>query len=119
VVQSCYSSGVEVSFASTKFARLCSSMDRMVRELGPEMARRLGTRLQELEAAESLADLRLLPQVRAHELGGDRDEQISLDLVHPRRLIIRATNPPPRNPEGGLDWDAIKSVVVLEIADTH
>lgn len=91
----------------------------MVRELGPEMARRLGARLQELEAATSMAELRLLPQARAHELVGDRDEQISLDLVHPRRLIIRATDPPPRTPEGGLDWDAITSVVVLEIADTH
>jgi len=110
---------VELSFATTKLARLCSSKDRMVRELGPEMARRLGTRLEELEAATSLAELHLLPQVRARELGGDRDEQISLDLIHPKRLIIQATDPPLRTPEGGLDWDAITSVVVLEIADTH
>ena len=83
------------------------------------MARRLGTRLQEAEAAASLAELRLLPQVRAHELAGDRDEQVSLDLVHPYRLIIRAAEPTPRKADGGLDWDAITEIVVLEIADTH
>jgi proteic killer suppression protein len=110
---------VEVSFATAKLARLCSSMDRMVRELGPGMARRLGARLQELEAAASLAELRTLPQVRAHELRGDRDEQISLDLVHPQRLILQATPPAPRTAEGGLDWEAITSVTVIEIADTH
>lgn len=91
----------------------------MVRELGPETARRLATRLHEIEAAETLAELRLLPQVRAYELTGDRDEQVSLDLVHPRRLIIRALDPPPRKADGGLDWDAVTAIEVLEIADTH
>ncbi len=108
-----------MTFATAKLAKLCSSMDRMVRVLGPEMARRLGTRLQEMEAAASLAELRTLPHVRAHQLTGDRDEQVSLDLVHPRRLIIRAADPVPRAPDGGLDWRAITSVIVLEIADTH
>lgn len=92
----------------------------MVRELGAHMARRLGSRLQELEAADTLADMRLLPQARAHELRGDRDEQISFDLVHPMRLIVEvATDPTPRMTEGGLDWAAITSVTVMEIADTH
>ena len=48
------------------------------------------------------------------------DEQISLDLVHPMRLILEvADDPTPRMPEGGLDWAAITSVAVVEIADTH
>jgi proteic killer suppression protein len=110
---------VEVTFTTAKLARVCSSQDRMVRELGPQMARRLGTRLQELEAAATLAELRLLPQIRAHELKGNRADQISLDLVHPQRLIIQPTEPCPRTPEGGVDWGATTAVEVLEIADTH
>lgn len=110
---------VEVTFVTTKLAKLCSSWDRMVRELGPQMARRQGARLQEMEAAATLAELRTLPQVRAHQLSGDRDEQVSLDLVHPRRLIIRPAEPVPRTPDAGLDWGAITSVIVLGIADTH
>ena len=110
---------MEVTFANPRLARLCSSERQMVRELGSQMARRLGMRLQQLEAAASLAELRRLPQVRAHELVGDRDEQISLDLVHPKRLIIQAGEPVPRTPGGGLDWEATTSVVVVEIVDTH
>ena len=111
---------MELTFRNAKLARLCSSGDRMIRELGAPMARRLGARLQELEAADTLVDMRLLPQARAHELRGDRDEQISLDLVHPMRLILEVANAPiPRTPEGGLDWADISSVMVVEITDTH
>ena len=92
----------------------------MVRTYGPEMARRLGSRLSELEAAAVLEDMRSLPQARAHELRRERDEQISLDLVHPNRLIVSVGDDPvPRKDDGGLDWTAIASVVIEEIVDTH
>ncbi len=111
---------MEVLFRSAKFAKTCSTQTDMVRTYGPNTARRLAARLAELEAATVLEDLRSLPQARAHELTGDRDEQISLDLDDPRRLIIRVANDPiPRKADGGLDWAAITSVVVEEIADTH
>ena len=92
----------------------------MVRTYGSTMARRTASRLQELEAVAVLEDIRSLPQVRAHELKGDRDEQISLDLVHPMRLILSvADDPVPRRPDGGLDWTLITRVIVEEIVDTH
>lgn len=111
---------MEVLFRSAKFAKTCSTRTAMVRTFGPDTARRLEARLAELEAATFLEDLRSLPQARAHELTGDRDEQISLDLDHPRRLIINVANDPvPRKSDGGLDWAAITSVVVEEVTDTH
>lgn len=111
---------MEVLFRSAKFAKTCSSRTDTVRTYGPDTARRLAARLAELEAASVLEDLRSLPQARAHELTGDRDEQISLDLDHPRRLIIAVANDPiPRKADGGLDWTAITSVVIEEVADTH
>src|SRR3954447_12426307 len=111
---------VEVLFRSAKFAGTCSSRTDMVRTHGPATARRLAVRLAELEAATVLDDLRSLPQARGHEWTGDRDEQISLDLDHPRRLIVTVANDPiPRKADGGLDWTAITSVVVEGIADTH
>jgi len=111
---------VDFVFGSSKLAKLCSSWDRMVRAFGPEMARRLGARLNEVGQAESLAELRTLPHVRAHELVNNRDEQISLDLVGQYRLILEvADDPVPRLSNGGLDWQLVRSVVIVEIADTH
>ena len=92
----------------------------MVRRFGPDLARRLRTRLTELDQAASLAEVRLLPHARAHQLVADRDEQISLDLGHPRRLIVDVNHDPvPRLADGGLDWETITAIRILEITDTH
>lgn len=92
----------------------------MKRELGPQTAAKLAQRLAEIAAVDSLADLGLLPGPRLHELRADRNGQLSLDLVHPRRLIIEPDHVPhPTKPDGGLDWTKVTSVVVVEITDTH
>jgi len=61
-----------------------------------------------------------LPQVRCHELKGDRTGQLSLDLDHPYRLIIEpAHDPIPRKPDGGLDWNKVTAVMIVGVEDTH
>lgn len=92
----------------------------MTKFFGDRMAKLIGRRLAELEAASTLADLAMLPQVRAHELVGNRKGQISLDLVHPMRLILVIANDPvPKKNDGGLDWNRVTEVEVSEITDTH
>jgi plasmid maintenance system killer protein len=111
---------VDVSFRSTKLRKVCESQSDMIRGLGPQMAGKLAQRLAELLAADSLADLAVLPGARCHELHGERDGQLSLDLIHPRRLVIEPDqHPTPTKPDGGLDWPRVTAVVVVEIADTH
>lgn len=111
---------MELVSGTTKLAKLCSSEADMVRRFGPNLARRLRNRLTELDQAASLAEVRLLPHVRAHQLVADRDEQISLDLGHPGRLIVDVNQDPiPRLADGGLDWESITAVRILEITDTH
>ncbi|MCX5858368.1 MAG: killer suppression protein [Proteobacteria bacterium] len=90
--------------------------------MGPEQAKLIMRRLIELGAAENLEDLRKLPQMRAHELIQDRAGQISLDIKNPYRLIVvpdYEKEDMPRKKDGGLDWQRITKVKVLEIADTH
>lgn len=111
---------MEVLFRTRKLAKVCSDRRQMTRTFGEPMARRLAARLQELEAATVLEDVRALPQARAHELKGDRDEQISLDLVHPMRLIISIGDVPvPRRDDGGLDWTESTTAIIEEVVDTH
>jgi proteic killer suppression protein len=57
---------------------------------------------------------------RCHELTGNRAGTLSLDLVHPYRLIFEpADEPVPRKPDGGLDWKRVTRIRILEVADTH
>ena len=43
-----------------------------------------------------------------------------MDLEHPYRLLfVPADNPIPKREDGGLDWDRIKEIEIIEITDTH
>jgi proteic killer suppression protein len=87
---------MEIAFEAERLARLCSTGAALDQKYGTACAKRLRQRLQELEAVESLADMVF---GRPHELKGDRAGEVSVDLVHPLRLIFRPTaQPPPRRP---------------------
>ncbi len=111
---------MDVYFRTKKMQGLCSSSKKMTRKLGSRLATKLQQRLAELQAAESLADISRLPPARCHELKQDREGQLSVDLVHPYRLVFEpGDDPVPCKVDGGLDWHRVTSVVVVEVADTH
>ena len=111
---------MEISFASSKLAKLCNSQQEMRGKLGPRCAERLQQRLEELRAAATLEDMRSLPGARCHELTQDRKGQLAVDLVHPRRLVFEPANDPvPTKADGGLDWSNVTEVVILEVVDYH
>lgn len=110
---------MDVAFKNRKLEKLAANQKERVKKLGPENARRFQQRISELLAATCLEDLRHAPG-RIHELKGDRKGQLSSDLVHPLRLIFVPTNqPPPRKEDGGLNWEEITTIEILEITDTH
>ena len=79
---------MRIQFASKKLQKACSSDKEMRKAWGDAMARKLQTRLAELEAAVNLDDISRTPPARCHELTGNRAGQLSVDLVHPYRLIF-------------------------------
>jgi proteic killer suppression protein len=90
------------------------------RRWGVQQAKLIARRLTELAAAEDLETLKKLPQVRAHELSGNRAGQISLDVRQPYRLLIVPDHEEtPRKEDGGLDWQKITKVKVLGVEDIH
>jgi proteic killer suppression protein len=111
---------VQISYANNRLKKLLGSGKEVIRTFGPENGKRILLRLDQIASADNLADLAKLPQTRVHELKADRDEQISVDVKHPYRLLmIPDHDETPRKPDGGLDWAAITQVSILEIADTH
>ena len=108
---------MEILFETERLARLCNNRLALGRAYGEACAKRLSQRLQQLEAVECLGDMVF---GRPHELKGDRAGQVSVDLVHPLRLIFRPTaQPPPVKTDGGLDRLQVKSVTIIEITDPH
>ena len=111
---------MDILFKTKKFMKQCNDFPLLVRAYGPQCAKLIRRRLDELRAAGSLEELRYLPQARCHELKGNRAGRLSVDLVHPYRLLLRpADEPIPQKAEGGLDWAGITSVEIIKVEDTH
>lgn len=76
--------------------------------------------MDELRAANNLAEISHLPPPRMHQLKVERQGQISLDLDHPYRLLITvATNPIPKKDNGSINLSKVTAVMVFGIEDTH
>lgn len=110
---------MEVSFDGDRLKKTCETAAERKKRFGEIAAGKLKSRLDDLDAAHCMEDMRNLPG-RWEELTGDRRGKFSCRLAGGLRLIIRPTrHPPPTKPDGGLDWHAIDQVTVLELVDYH
>lgn len=110
---------MEITFGSGKLERECCDSVLRRRRHGEERARRLGRRLDDLRAVESLADMKTLPG-RCHELSGDLKGLLAIDLDGPYRLIFEpAQDPEPVDDTGGLVWSRVTAIRILRIEDYH
>jgi plasmid maintenance system killer protein len=109
-----------ILFKNNKLEKILCDHKALIRHFGLDQAKKIEQRLLELKASENLHILESLPQVRAHELTGNRAGQISLDLKHPYRLlIVPAYDDPPLKDDGGLDWEKVTKIKIMEVEDTH
>ena len=110
----------EVSFSGTRLQKLCNSAAKLRGEYGSRMAALIQQRLSELADAETLSVMRTIPGAHCHELGQNLKGHLAVTLVQPNRLLFRpGDNPIPRKPDGGLDWDQVRSVVIVGVGDYH
>ena len=110
---------MEIQFKSEKLRKNCTQAKAIMKTHGPERGKILGRRLDQLQAAPKLAVMKVLPG-NCHELSGDRKGTLAIALDGPFRLIFEpAEDPPPRLEDGGLDWDAVKIIRILEVENYH
>ncbi len=109
-----------IYFKTKKLQKICNNTKTSKKELGNEMTRKLQQRLMELKAVSCLDDISRMPPPRCHQLSGNRDGQLSVDLKHPRRLyFIPANDPVPETEDGGLDWCKVTEIEITEIFNPH
>lgn len=111
---------MDIMFSNRKMEKICNSQTLLVQKYGARQAKLIRRRLDELAAADTLDDMRRLPQARCHELRENRAGQLSVDLVGSYRLLfVPASEPIPRKPDGGLDWSRVTAVRIVGVEDTH
>lgn len=108
---------MEIHFKDKKIRDLCEKQAVAQKKLGTDCARKLRTRLNELEAAARVTDL---VAGRPHSLEGDRAGQFALDLAGGWRLVFAPDHDPcPTHADGGIDWARVTIVCIEYIGDYH
>jgi plasmid maintenance system killer protein len=113
---------MDLTFATTKLRKEMNEAKSMTRTYGPLQAKRLQVVLTSLRAATTLAVFAppYSPPHRCHELTGNLKGMLSMDLMHPYRLLFEVADlPVPQRPEGGLDWTQVTAIKIMKVENTH
>ena len=111
---------LDIIFRTKKLQKECNDFRMLQKTHGARRAILIRRRLDELRAANSLAEIAPLPGPRMHQLKGDRQGQISLDLDHPYRLLLIVANDPvPQRDNGSINLAKVTAVMIFSIEDTH
>ncbi len=111
---------MDILYKSQKLRKTCNSIKDLTKTYGPDQAKVIRRRQDQLRAATCLADIRNLPG-HWHELTGDRAGTLAVNLRGLTRMIFEvADEPVPLLDDGGLDWKSVTSIRILEVGvDYH
>lgn len=108
---------MDISFSKADIQKICERQSVMRRKLGLASARKLQRRLDDLSAAETLADV---TAGRPHPLTGDRSKQFAIDLHGACRLVFESADEPvPEQEDGTTAWHRVTKIKIVFIGDYH
>jgi proteic killer suppression protein len=108
---------MEIAFRDKALKGLSENPKTAQRKLGTASARKLRTRLADLRAAGTVAEL---VAGRPHPLKGDRAGEFAIDLHGGHRLVfVQDHDPVPIREDGTVDWNSVTNVRVVFIGDYH
>ena len=110
---------MDISYSSNKLEKQLTQPREVSKSFG-QLARKVSQRHEELKAAEKLSTMKLFPAADCHELTGDRKGTLAVKVSGNYRLIFRPNHSPtPTKEDGGLDWESVTAITILEITDYH
>jgi proteic killer suppression protein len=105
---------MEIEFLHRKEQKTYESSKDLARKYGPKQAIKIIQRINELQAAESLADIKNLPQARLHPLHSNLEGCFAVDLMHPYRMVLF-----PLGDFNPTDLTSIKKIQIRQIYDDY
>lgn len=110
---------MKVTFGDKKLEKAAKNVGKCYAMLGQKRGEKYLMRLNDLDSANTLEDVRHLPG-HYHELVGDRKGQWACDLDQPYRLIFKPHEDPiPEDENHKYIWTEILGVEIEEIVDYH
>ena len=107
---------MDILFRSTELEALCCNERTQQKHPGAAGAKKLRSRLGDLDAASRVSEL---VAGRPHPLKGDRAGEFALDLDGGRRLVFEPADTPPVRDDGSIDWHRVTRVRITYIGNYH
>jgi len=108
---------VKIEFDTLDLQDLCENEKLMKKKFGNACAKKLQTRIADLQAAANVSEL---VSGRPHPLKYKRLGQFSISISGSLRLIFKCgNNPIPRTSDEAVDWNQVTIVRILSIEDYH
>ena len=110
---------MEIDFQDRKLEKICNSDTLLLKVFGKVNAKKIKMRLDDLRAAQKLADVAHLPG-QYHNLSGNRKGQIAVHINEPYRLLFKPNHDPvPVTVSGNIDWEKITCITIIEVTNYH
>ena len=110
---------MNIRYQKNRLKKKLSSASEIKRNFGIN-AKRVSSRLDDLNASPNLFVLIQIPAANCHKLSGDRAGEWALNISANHRMIFEIDhNPLPKNEDGSIDTQAVTDICVTEIVDYH
>lgn len=110
---------MKIDFSKNKLKKQLSTATEIKKAFGVN-AKRVKSRLDDIEASPNLAVLIKIPAANCHLLGGDRKGEWALDISANYRMIFEISNNPiPKTEDNSIDTLLVTNICILEIVDYH
>jgi proteic killer suppression protein len=104
---------MDFCFKSKKLRKECENYRELCRKYGEKRAKKIMQRIKEISAAMNLYDISMNPNARLKPLKHNRKGQLSIDINHPYRIILKPL-------KGNIhEFKTITRVQIIEIVDYH
>ena len=107
---------MDIGFGTPEYEEICKTERVATRKLGAPCAKKLKTRLAEIQAASVVTDLIV---GGPHALDRERTGQFAVSLLGLVRLTFVPANSPIPIIDGKIDWSKVNKVIIVYIGNYH
>jgi len=110
---------MEIYYKRSKIKKQLSTASNIKKTFGIH-ARKVVSRLDDIEASPNLSILMQIPAANCHRLAGKKSHQWALNVSNNFRMIFElAHDPIPLLKDNSIDAQEIVSITIVEIIDYH
>jgi proteic killer suppression protein len=110
---------MQLNYKNRKLEKSVATLVAIATNYGTR-AKQVNQRLNELKAAPNLETLKSIPAANCHQLVGNLEGKLAVDISGNFRIIFEPNHIPlPLKEDGGLDWKLVTEITIEQIGTDY